>query len=241
MPPMPAFENMPPVEWLISDNLVAFTDAVAVMEARVAAIAEGRARELVWLLEHPSLYTSGTSAKPGDLLTPDRFPVHDAGRGGQYTYHGPGQRVAYVMLDVRARGGDVRQFVGRLEAWIIATLDDFNVRGGVRLGRIGVWVERPNLGQTSGQARDDKIAAIGIRVRRGVSFHGVSLNVEPDLEHFSGIVPCGIREHGVTSLVDLGLPVSMMDADLALRRAFEVTFGKTTAADASTASAANSL
>lgn len=230
--------TLPSIDWLISDHLVAYTDAVAIMEARVAAIAEGRARELVWLLEHPSLYTSGTSAKPSDLLAPDRFPVHEAGRGGQFTYHGPGQRVAYVMLDVRARGGDVRRFVSRLEAWLIATLDVFNVRGETRAGRVGVWVARPDRGSDF----EDKIAAIGIRVRRGISFHGVSLNVEPNLEHFAGIVPCGISGHGVTSLVDLGLPASMADADIALRRAFEATFGDTTlvqmtAADASPASA----
>ncbi len=190
------------------------------MEARVASIAEGTASELVWLLEHSPLYTSGTSAKPQDLLTPARFPVFEAGRGGQYTYHGPGQRVVYVMLDVRRRGGDVRQFVGKLEAWMIATLDTFNVKGETRAGRVGVWVARPTLAP----GREDKIAAIGIRVRRGVSFHGVSLNVEPDLEHFTGIVPCGIREHGVTSLVDLGLPVTMADADVALRATFERVF-----------------
>jgi lipoyl(octanoyl) transferase len=212
-----------PIDWQISDAPVAYIDAVAAMEARVAAIAEGTATELVWLLEHPALYTSGTSAKRADLLTPERFPVHEAGRGGQYTYHGPGQRVAYVMLDVRRRGGDVRQFVGKLESWIIATLDAFNVKGETRAGRVGVWVARPNLGL----GREDKIAAIGIRVRYGISFHGISLNVEPELEHFSGIVPCGIREHGVTSLVDLGLPVAMDDADVALRRAFEATFGPT--------------
>ena len=223
-----------PVDWHVTDGLVAYTDAVVFMEARAAAIAEGRAREFVWLLEHPPLYTSGTSAKPGDLLTPDRFPVHEAGRGGQYTYHGPGQRVAYVMLDVRRRGGDVRRFVANLEAWIIDTLAVFNVRGETRTGRVGVWVARPNLGLD----REDKIAAIGIRVRRGISFHGVSLNVEPDLEHFSGIVPCGVRDHGVTSLVDLGLPVTMPDADVALRQAFEARFGETVAADAPRAPAA---
>ena len=223
------------VDWHVTDGLVAYTDAVAIMEARAAAIADGRARELVWLLEHPPLYTSGTSAKPGDLLTPNRFPVYEAGRGGQYTYHGPGQRVAYVMLDVRRRGGDVRRFVSNLEAWIIATLAAFNVRGETRPGRVGVWVARPNLGA----GREDKIAAIGIRVRRGVSFHGISLNAEPDLEHFSGIVPCGIRDQSVTSLVDLGLPVTMEDVDVALRRAFEAQFGETIAAEAPCVSAAN--
>ncbi len=212
------------IEWRISDHPVAYLAAVDAMEKRVAAIAEGSAAECVWLLEHPPLYTAGTSAKPADLLTPDRFPVYEAGRGGQYTYHGPGQRVAYVMLDVRRRGGDVRRFVGKLESWIIATLAAFNVKGETRAGRVGVWVARPNLAP----GREDKIAAIGIRVRHGVSFHGVSLNVEPDLAHFSGIVPCGIREHGVTSLVDLGLPVTMSDADVALRQSFERVFGATT-------------
>jgi lipoyl(octanoyl) transferase len=211
-------------EWVISDTPVAYAEALAVMSARADAIAAGTAREMVWLLEHPPLYTAGTSAKQQDLLTPERFPVFEAGRGGQYTYHGPGQRIAYVMLDVRARGGDVRQFVAKLEAWIIATLDRFNVRGETRPGRVGVWVARPD----QGSGREDKIAAIGIRVRRGVSLHGISLNVEPDLEHFAGIVPCGIRDHGVTSLVDLGLPVSMDDVDVALRAAFEVTFETST-------------
>jgi lipoyl(octanoyl) transferase len=211
-------------EWTISDAPVAYAEALAVMSARADAIAAGTAREMVWLLEHPPLYTAGTSAKVQDLLTPERFPVFEAGRGGQYTYHGPGQRIAYVMLDVRARGGDVRQFVGKLEAWLIATLDRFNVRGETRPGRVGVWVARPN----QGPGREDKVAAIGIRVRRGISLHGISLNVEPDLEHFSGIVPCGIRDHGVTSLVDLGLPVSMDDVDVALRSAFEATFETST-------------
>jgi lipoyl(octanoyl) transferase len=222
--------SQPKIEWRISDGAVAYADAVAVMEARVAAIAAGEAAELVWLLEHTPLYTAGTSAKPADLLTPHRFPVFAAGRGGQYTYHGPGQRIAYVMLDVRRHGGDVRAFVARLEAWLITTLAAFNVRGETKSGRVGVWVARPTLTTDGGGPREDKIAAIGIRVRHGISFHGVSLNVEPDLEHFSGIVPCGIREHGVTSLVDLGLPVSMHDADVALRRAFEAGFGATKAA-----------
>jgi lipoyl(octanoyl) transferase len=211
------------VDWLISDQPVDYATAISVMQERAAAIAAGEARELVWLLEHPSLYTAGTSAKTQDLLTPQRFPVFEAGRGGQYTYHGPGQRIAYVMLDVRKRGGDVRQFVGRLEDWIIATLAAFNVRGETRQGRVGVWVARPTLGE----GREDKIAAIGIRVARGISMHGISINVEPELEHFSGIVPCGIREHGVTSLVDLGLPVTMADVDVALRTAFGATFDAT--------------
>jgi lipoyl(octanoyl) transferase len=192
------------------------------MESRAAAIAEGRAGELVWLLEHPPLYTGGVSAKVGDLLAPDRFPVHRTGRGGQYTYHGPGQRVAYVMLDLTARGRDVRAFVAALEAWIIEALAEFNVAGELRPGRVGVWVERGTPGLPP---REDKIAAIGVKLRRWVSFHGVSLNVEPDLTHFDGIVPCGVTGHGVTSLVDLGLPVTMDEADAALRRAFERVFG----------------
>jgi lipoyl(octanoyl) transferase len=212
------------IEWTIADKPIDYAVALAAMSARADAVAAGDACEQVWLLEHPPLYTAGTSAKPQDLLTSDRFPVFDVGRGGQYTYHGPGQRIAYVMLDVRARGGDVRQFVGHLEAWIIATLDRFNVRGETRPGRVGVWVARPD----KGPGREDKIAALGIRVRRGVSLHGISLNVEPNLEHFSGIVPCGIRDHGVTSLVDLGLPVSMDDVDVALRAAFEATFNVST-------------
>jgi lipoyl(octanoyl) transferase len=192
------------------------------MEARAAAIAEGRAGELVWLLEHPPLYTAGVSAKGGDLLQPDRFPVFQTGRGGQFTYHGPGQRVAYVMLDLTKRRRDVRAFVASLEAWVIGALAEFNVRGEVREGRVGVWVER----RTSGApVREDKIAAIGVKLRRWVSFHGVSLNVEPDLSHFGGIVPCGVTEHGVTSLVDLGLPVSMAEADEALRASFRQVFG----------------
>jgi lipoyl(octanoyl) transferase len=208
------------IQWRISDAPVGYDAAIAWMTKRAAAIASGIEPECVWLLEHPPLYSAGTSAKSQDLLTPTRFPVHETGRGGQYTYHGPGQRIAYVLLDVRARGGDVRQFVGRLEAWIIATLSAFNVRGETRAGRVGVWVARPD----KGPQREDKIAAIGIRVSRGISLHGISLNVEPELEHFSGIVPCGILEHGVTSLVDLGLPVSMADVDMALRTAFEATF-----------------
>ncbi len=209
------------VEWRVSPGLVAYEAALEEMEARVAAIAEGTAREQVWLLEHPPLYTAGTSAEPQDLLTPDRFPVHKAGRGGQYTYHGPGQRVAYVMVDLNRRKKDVRAFVAALERWIIATLADFNVSGERREDRVGVWVRRPELGAE----REDKIAAIGIRLKRWVSFHGISINVEPELEHFSGIVPCGVAEHGVTSLVDLGLPVTMEDVDLALKANFEEIFG----------------
>jgi lipoyl(octanoyl) transferase len=211
-----------PVGWAVSRAPVAYPDAVAAMEARAAAIAEGTAGELVWLLEHPPLYTAGVSAKPADLLEPDRFPVFESGRGGQFTYHGPGQRVAYAMLDLTARRRDVRAFVAALEAWVIGALDQFNVTGEVRPGRVGVWVERRTPGLP---AREDKIAAIGVKLRRWVSFHGISLNVEPDLAHFSGIVPCGVTEHGVTSLVDLGLPVTMDEADAALRTSFAKVFG----------------
>lgn len=212
------------IDWCVSDHRVGFEAAHAFMQERAAAIADGRARQLIWLLEHPPLYTAGTSAKAADLLTPERFPVHHTGRGGQFTYHGPGQRVIYVMLDVRRRGGDVRAFVCELEGWIIDALACFNVRGETRAGRVGVWVRRP--GKDS--EREDKIAALGIRIRRGVSFHGASLNVDPDLRHFDGIVPCGIRDHGVTSLVDLGLPVSMADVDVALRQTFEARFAPVT-------------
>jgi lipoyl(octanoyl) transferase len=205
----------------VSPGLVPYPLALAAMEARVAAIRAGAAAELVWLLEHPPLYTAGTSARREDLLAPDRFPVHVAGRGGQYTYHGPGQRIAYVMLDVRRRGGDVRRFVGALEGWLIDTLAQFGVRGEMRPGRVGVWVRRPE----KGPGAEDKIAAIGIRIRRWVSLHGVSLNVEPDLEHFSGIVPCGISGHGVTSLADLGHIVAMPEVDMALAAAFVQRFG----------------
>jgi lipoyl(octanoyl) transferase len=208
--------------WAVSRTPVAYPDAVAAMEARAAAIAEGHAGELVWLLEHPPLYTAGVSAKPGDLLEPDRFPVFESGRGGQFTYHGPGQRVAYVMLDLTKRRRDVRAFVAALEAWMIGALGRFNVAGEVREGRVGVWVERREAGSPG---REDKIAAIGVKLRRWVSFHGISLNVEPDLSHFNGIVPCGVTEHGVTSLVDLGLPVTMDEADAALRAGFEEVFG----------------
>jgi len=219
----------PAVGWAISQGPVAYPDAVAAMESRALAIAEDRAGELVWLLEHPPLYTAGVSAKPADLLQPERFPVYASARGGQYTYHGPGQRVAYVMLDLRRRGRDVGAFVRALEDWIIGALAQFNVEGQVRPGRVGVWVERKTLGLPT---REDKIAAIGVKLRRWVSFHGVSLNVEPDLTHFEGIVPCGIQEHGVTSLVDLGLPVSMDEADAALKTSFERVFGATVEADA---------
>ena len=212
---------MPELEWRIDDRPVDYPEAVAAMEARVAAIRAGHAPELVWLLEHPPLYTAGTSARDADLLEPDRFPVYRSGRGGQFTYHGPGQRVAYVMLDLKRRGGpgggDVRRFVRDLEDWLVAALARFNVTGERREGRVGIWVDR-------GAGREDKIAAIGVRIRRWVSYHGVSLNVEPDLSHFDGIVPCGIQGHGVTSLVDLGLPVTMADADVALRDTFEDVF-----------------
>ena len=223
----PAEASDAPVSWMISAAPVGYEEAVAAMEARVAAIARGEAEECVWLLEHPPLYTAGTSATASDLLTPDRFPVHATGRGGQYTYHGPGQRVAYVMLNLKRRRPDVRAFVDVLENWIIATLARFNVRGERRCGRVGVWVRRPDLGET----REDKIAAIGVRVRRWVTFHGISFNVDPELEHFSGIVPCGVTEHGVTSLVDLGHPVTMADVDMALRAEFEQWFGPTANAD----------
>lgn len=220
------------VEWRISNALVPYPAAVAFMEARAAEIAEGRAPEQIWLLEHPPIYTAGTSAKPADLKDP-RFPVHSAGRGGQYTYHGPGQRVAYVMLDLRSRRPDVRAFVAALETWIIATLAEFNVAGERREDRVGVWTPRPDRpGGFDGSSAEDKIAAIGVRLRRWVSLHGVSLNVEPDLSHFSGIVPCGVASahYSVTSLVDLGRPVTMNDVDLALRRQFEAIFGPTTPA-----------
>ncbi len=214
-------DDAAPVGWAVSTGYVDYPAAVAAMEARAAAIADGTAGELVWLLEHPPLYTAGVSAKASDLLAPDRFPVFESGRGGQFTYHGPGQRVAYVMLDLTRRGRDVRAFVAALEAWIIDALAAFNVTGELRDGRVGVWVERKG----AGWSREDKIAAIGVKLRRWVSFHGISLNVEPDLSHFSGIVPCGQTEHGVTSLVDLGLPVAMDEADAALKASFTKVFG----------------
>jgi lipoyl(octanoyl) transferase len=217
-----------PVDWAISTAPVGYEAAVAAMEARAKAIYEGTAPELVWLLEHPPLYTAGTSARTQDLLQPARFPVHVAGRGGQYTYHGPGQRVAYVMLDLRARRQDVRRYVSDLEEWTIRTLGRFNVKAERREGRVGVWVDRKAPGVPT---REDKIAAIGVKLRRWVSFHGISLNIEPDLSHFDGIVPCGIREHGVTSLVDLGLPGTMDEADAALRSGFEAIFGSTIEAE----------
>jgi lipoyl(octanoyl) transferase len=212
------------VEWRISDRPVPYPDSVAEMEARVADIATGRAAELVWLLEHPPLYTSGTSGKAGDLLEA-RFPMFQTGRGGQVTYHGPGQRVAYVMLDLKQRRPDVRAYVAGLEEWIIRTLAAFNVRGERREDRVGVWVRRPD----KGAGYEDKIAAIGVRLKRWVSFHGIAINVEPELSHFSAIVPCGVADprYGVTSLVDLGLPVTMEDVDVALRQAFVELFGAT--------------
>jgi lipoyl(octanoyl) transferase len=211
------------IEWAVSETPVAYEDAVAFMEERVAAIAEGRARQLVWLLEHPAIYTAGTSAKDHDLLGPTAFPVIKSGRGGQYTYHGPGQRVVYLLLDLRLRGRDIAAFVRDVEAWVIEALAVFNVKGQMRCGRVGVWVDRTVSG---GPIREDKIAAIGLRVRRWVSFHGISLNIEPNLSHFDAIVPCGIVEAGlgVTSLVDLGLPVTMAEADAALRASFENRF-----------------
>lgn len=213
------------VEWITSDAPVDYARAVAEMEKRAAAIAAGEAAEAVWLLEHPPLYTAGTSADPADLRDPDRFPVYETRRGGQFTYHGPGQRVAYVMLDLNRRGRDVRAYVTRLETWVIAALAEFNLRGEIRPGRVGVWIARPDKPPLpDGSPREDKIAAIGVRIRRWVSFHGVSINVEPDLSHFEGIVPCGIEGHGVTSLVDLGLPVTMDDIDVALKRTFPVAF-----------------
>lgn len=212
-----------PVEWAVSEGYVDYEAAVAVMEARAAAIAAGEAAELVWLLEHPPLYTAGVSSKDDDLLDAGRFPVHRSGRGGQFTYHGPGQRVAYLMLDLNHRGKDVRTFVRGLEQWIIGALGEFGVPADVREGRVGVWVERKG----PGWSREDKIAAIGVKVRKWVSFHGISLNVEPDLSHFSGIVPCGISAHGVTSLVDLGVPATMDEADEALRLSFRRVFGDT--------------
>ena len=218
-----------PAGWAVSPGQVPYPDAVAAMEARALAIAEDRADELVWLLEHPPLYTGGVSANAADLLAPDRFPVFASARGGQYTYHGPGQRVAYVMLDLRRRQRDVHAFVRALEAWVIGALKAFNVRGEVRPGRVGVWVDCTPPG---GPLKEEKIAAIGVRLRRWVSFHGISLNVEPDLDHFAGIVPCGLTGHGVTSLVDLGLPVTLDEADAALKASFRQVFGAVVEAEA---------
>ena len=246
-------DDSAPPEWIVTQGLVPYLEAEAFMEARAAAIFAGTARECIWLIEHPPLYTAGVSAKPDDLIAPERFDVFQTGRGGQFTYHGPGQRVVYVMLDLNRRKKDVRAFVQALEHWVIGTLWRFNVEGHIREGRVGVWVGRKDKGyQTQSKSpgasesgkhdsapepmrgapaapeqhyKEDKIAAIGIKLRRWVSFHGVSLNVEPDLSHFDGIIPCGIREHGVTSLLDLGLPVTMDEVDYALRLSFEVLFG----------------
>ncbi|MBN9253142.1 MULTISPECIES: lipoyl(octanoyl) transferase LipB [unclassified Mesorhizobium] len=224
-----------PVEWRIEPGLTLYPEALAFMEARAEAIRRGEAGELVWLVEHPPLYTAGTSARQEDLIDPDRFPVFAAGRGGEYTYHGPGQRVAYVMLDLKRRREDVRAFVAALEQWIIGTLAAFNVHGERREDRVGVWVVRPDRpAMPDGSPAEDKIAAIGIRLRRWVSFHGIAINVEPDLGHFGGIVPCGVQDHGVTSLVDLGLPVTMADLDLALKASFEEVFGPAVTAAAGT-------
>ncbi len=225
---MHAREGSTPVRWRVTDSLVGYEDAVAEMERQVALIADGKADELVWLVEHPPLYTAGTSADSKDLIDPDRFPVFATGRGGEYTYHGPGQRVAYVMLDLKRRRQDVRAYVGALEEVVIRTLDSMNVKGERREDRVGVWVRRPEKPLLpDGAMSEDKIAALGIRLRRWVSFHGLSINVDPDLGHFTGIVPCGISAYGVTSLVDLGLPVMMADVDMRLREAFEDVFGPT--------------
>jgi lipoyl(octanoyl) transferase len=234
---LPVPRGLPPVEWRVSDGRVPYDAALAEMDARVAAIGAGTAPELVWLLEHPPLYTAGTSARPDELIEA-RFPVHHVGRGGQFTYHGPGQRVAYVMLDLNRRKPDVRAFVATLEEWLIRSLAAFSIRGERREDRIGVWVRRPD----KGDGFEDKIAAIGIRVKRWVSLHGIALNVEPELAHFAGIVPCGVSapRYGVTSFADLGLPVSMAEVDMALRKSFEELFGPTTTEQVPPAQAANS-
>ncbi|MEO6298035.1 MAG: lipoyl(octanoyl) transferase LipB [Paracoccaceae bacterium] len=217
--------TLAPLEWQTLPGLSPYAETLAAMEARAGAIAAGNAPEAIWFVEHPPLYTAGTSSKPADLTDPDRFPVFTAGRGGQYTYHGPGQRVVYTMLDLNHRGRDVRKFVCALEAWVIGTLATFNVTGERRTGRVGVWVTRPDRPTNpDGTVAEDKIAAIGVKLRRWVSFHGLSINVEPDLSHFTGIVPCGIKDHGVTSLVDLGLPVTMADLDAALTSQFAKHF-----------------
>lgn len=207
------------IEWRTSEGLVPYPEALALMEERVAAIREGRSPELVWLLEHPPLYTAGTSADPKELIDPDRFPVYAAGRGGRYTYHGPGQRVVYLMLDLKRRGGDIRRFVQEIEDWVIRSLARFGVKGEIREGRVGIWVVLPD-------GSEAKIGAIGVRVRRWVSYHGVAINLNPDLGHFQGIVPCGISEHGVTSLHALGAEVDMAELDAALRASFAEVFGK---------------
>lgn len=217
-----------PVEWIIAPSSVSYDDAVAFMEERAGKIARGEAAECVWLLEHPALYTAGTSAVDADLVQPDRFPVFKTGRGGEYTYHGPGQRIGYVMLDLKRRRQDVRLFVSALEEWLIRSLDQFNIKGERREDRVGVWVQRPEKPRNiDGSMAEDKIAALGIRLRKWVSFHGVSLNVTPDLSHFDGIVACGIKDHGVTSFEDLGYLLSMSDVDVVLRQTFEEIFGPT--------------
>ena len=213
------------VQWEISDGEVEYSMALERMDSHVHQMINGKAAEKIWLLEHPALYTAGTSAKKKDLIETNRFPVFETNRGGQFTYHGPGQRVAYVMLDLNKRGKDIKAFVEKLEAWIIHTLAEFNVVGQTRIGRVGIWVERTDKPKTvNGLPEEEKIAAIGIRLRKWVTFHGLSINVDPDLTHFQGIVPCGIQEHGVTSLVDLGLPVSMTDLDNALKKSFSKVF-----------------
>ncbi len=215
------------VEWRVSNGLTPYPDALAHMESHVNAMLAGKADEQVWLVEHPPMYTAGTSAKRADLIAPNTFDVFESRRGGEYTYHGPGQRVAYVMLDLNKRGRDVRAYVAKLEAWVIATLAQFNVQAGRREGRVGVWVDRPERpALPDGRIAEDKIAAIGVRIRRWVTFHGISINIEPDLSHYNGIVPCGIADYGVTSLVDLGLPTTMDDLDLALKRSFAEIFEK---------------
>lgn len=226
-PHVSATSGPSPIGWAISERPVPYPQALEAMNARADAIRRKEASQLVWLLEHPPLYTAGTSAQREDLLDPDRFPVFETGRGGQFTYHGPGQRVAYIMLDMKVRGGDVRGLVADLERWVIEALSAFNVKGERREGRVGIWVRRPEKGEN----REDKIAAIGLRVSRWVTTHGISFNVEPELSHYAGIVPCGIQAHGVTSLADLGLPVSMADADVALRVAFEKVFGAVISAE----------
>ena len=213
------------VQWEISDGEVGYDTALEKMDNHVEKMIDGEASEKIWLLEHPPLYTAGTSANKKDLIEPNLFPVFETKRGGQYTYHGPGQRVVYVMLDLNTRGKDIKKFVENLEAWIIHTLEEFNVVGQSRNGRVGIWVERPDKPKNiDGLFEEEKIAAIGVRLRKWISFHGLSINVDPDLSHFQGIVPCGIKEHGVTSLVDLGLPVSMTDLDIALTKSFSKVF-----------------
>ena len=213
------------VQWEITEDKVDYNKALAKMDNHVEKMIQGKASEKIWLLEHPSLYTAGTSANKNDLIEPDRFPVFETKRGGQYTYHGPGQRVVYVMLDLNKRGKDVKKFVENLEGWIILTLSEFNVTGQSRAGRVGIWVERNDKPPTnSGDLQEEKIAAIGVRLRKWITFHGFSINLDPDLSHFQGIVPCGIKEYGVTSLVDLGLPVSMHDLDNALKKSFSKVF-----------------